>query len=1048
MRAAKAAKDLQEVCGYLGNALEEAVPEFNGESAEYLSHNLLPVMKLICAEICTVRPENPAAHIAVWLLERCFAPDSLKNEAYAWVSRGDHIINPSVHLRKPVGEPPKNRGPRKQNFADEVEDSSTPTGKNPQEDDRKSDNFKIDRESSRSPPSRNGSDGSPKSESRASKKMVHIWKSNDGGETDREDEMSKDEKDEEDSCLEMGASFFAGRNRSKRGSVVKTNIADRRRRFTQVLYNMEVPAPPEEEILDLLRPVKVLQGLSEAELKDVAGKVKCRIYQADENIITYNTQNDDLHVIVNGIGAVYVPHQVGAMRRGDVFGNQSLMPTNSPSTQQISAFSAPVTTLSLSSVDFEHLHVKNHFIERCTQQRIARNFANFEENTSAARMSQRLSVARAAAKDGNFKLVAGYTQSPEDRQMIKNAVKCNKVLGDVLSLLESQYDMIADYMRLIEVAKDEAVIKKGERGDALYIVHEGFLDCTIDADLEGEFRIRTGDAFGELGLLYDAPRSATIVAACDCRLWVLHRYEFQIVMSMTYCAKAAEYSDMLSKVPYLSSLIDPTDMDMVAGVVEELCLLETEELCVEGEDEGCMFIVFEGTCDVVKDGEVVRSLKKGDWVGEEQLKGSIPAIETVKVASQAAVVLALDKQTLKMAIDAIKEVAAKGGKRRSRAFSTRGSIDAQEMNKYTDHMAKKKVTNSLLQKRVRRALAKYKHLHGEDHKEEFDLKKQVLVGGLGEGSFGCVYLVKDPNNGKPAAVKAISKEQIIRENMGTMIQNERKIMMLLDSEFVVRLYSAYQDLHNIYLVLEPVVGGELFEIYDKHNLYGQLTISRFHTGCITLGLEHMHKMRVIYRDLKLENCLLDQRGYLKLTDMGIAKVVIGKSYTVCGTADYFAPETLKQLGHNRAVDWWALGVLVFIMCSGRSPFDAPQVQQIYKNIIKGFSKVRFPENFPSDLIDVIKSLCRTKPEERVTMQKGGVENLKEMPFFSKFDWAALAERKMEPPWVPEFCDLEASAKVKLSRQLDLESDELDTWDGYMHVVKSESGEPASENASK
>merc|ERR1719235_3167971 len=131
----------------------------------------------------------------------------------------------------------------------------------------------------------------------------------------------------------------------------------------------------------------------------------------------------------------------------------------------------------------------------------------------------------------------------------------------------------------------------------------------------------------------------------------------------------------------------------------------------------------------------------------------------------------------------------------------------------------------------------------------------------------------------------------------------------------------------------------------------------------------MHQQRVIYRDLKLENCLLDDKGYCKLTDMGIAKMVIGKTYTVCGTADYFAPETLKQSGHNRAVDWWACGILLFIMGSGTSPFDAPDVTQIYKNIIKGFSKVAFPYYFPSDLTDTIKSLCRKNPEERVTMQK-------------------------------------------------------------------------------
>jgi serine/threonine protein kinase len=189
----------------------------------------------------------------------------------------------------------------------------------------------------------------------------------------------------------------------------------------------------------------------------------------------------------------------------------------------------------------------------------------------------------------------------------------------------------------------------------------------------------------------------------------------------------------------------------------------------------------------------------------------------------------------------------------------------------------------------------------------------------------------------------------------------------------------------------------------------------------------MHSKRVIYRDLKLENCLVDNQGYVKLTDMGIAKMVVGKTYTVCGTADYFAPETLKQTGHNRAADWWACGVLLFIMCAGRSPFDAPEVTQIYKNIIKGMSKVKFPETFPSDLTDVIKSLCRKAPEERVTMQKGGVENLKQMPFFTKFDWDALEERQLAPPWIPGAPD-EANIKAKtLSRPMDIDKGTLKAW---------------------
>merc|ERR1719199_2447576 len=254
-------------------------------------------------------------------------------------------------------------------------------------------------------------------------------------------------------------------------------------------------------------------------------------------------------------------------------------------------------------------------------------------------------------------------------------------------------------------------------------------------------------------------------------------------------------------------------------------------------------------------------------------------------------------------------------------------------------------------------------------------------------------------------------------------------MMLLDSDFVVRLYRAYHDREFVYLLLEPMMGGELFDVYNDRDLFCNLEASKFYIACVIMALEHLHEKRVIYRDLKLENCLLDCSGYVKLTDMGIAKVVVGKTYTVCGTADYLAPETLRQLGHNRAVDWWACGVLLFIMCSGRSPFDAPEVQQIYKNIIKGFSKVRFPSKFPSDITDVIKSLCRSKPEERVTMQKGGVENLKDMSFFSKFDWDGLINQQIEPPYKPKTRDLESMPRMKLSDDVKMCLGSMSTWDG-------------------
>jgi len=358
---------------------------------------------------------------------------------------------------------------------------------------------------------------------------------------------------------------------------------------------------------------------------------------------------------------------------------------------------------------------------------------------------------------------------------------------------------------------------------------------------------------------------------------------------------------------------------------------------------------------------------------------------------------------------------------------------------FIDHADKQKAADDYLHRRLsrnvrQRCKEQLSSPKGASSAVTEPLANFEQMGLLGEGSFGTVYLLRDKNTESMFALKGLCKKHITSENMENTVKNERSTMILFDSDFIVRLYKTYQDSKYIYLMLEAALGGELFDVYTNHDLFGKIEVARFYICCITMGLAHMHLNRVIYRDLKLENCLLDCKGYCKLTDMGIAKVVIGKTYTVCGTADYFAPETLRQVGHNRAVDWWALGVLLFIMLAGRSPFDAPEVSQIYKNIIKGFSKVKIPHSFPSDVIDVIKSLCRKKPEERVTMQKGGVDNFKEMPFFNAISWDNVTDLKQEPPFMPPKFDTARIAGKKAENPFQVDVHNVQEWDGGIGSV--------------
>ncbi|CAE7574312.1 Prkg1, partial [Symbiodinium pilosum] len=541
------------------------------------------------------------------------------------------------------------------------------------------------------------------------------------------------------------------------------------------------------------------------------------------------------------------------------------------------------------------------------------------------------------------KRVLAYQKTAEDRQMISKGLKDNKILSEVVGLTQQQCNQVVDGTHLIEVPQGTHVFKKGDLGTALFIVQEGLLKVDL---VTFEVVLRIGDTFGELALLYDEPRTATIEATRDCRLWVLPRTMFKDMLQSTAVLKAKEHSMMLHQVPVIREQVDLALLSVLAGALEETVLDKDEFLCVRGEDEGMLFLIVSGFCTVTdhdEDDEGKTGLLKGDWVGEKQLADMVPATRTVVVKSEKATVLALDNYHFDLVRQAsqdhtvLQQVRALNG-------------SAQEVSNWL-----KKRRASTTQRRPSTISERGVPLR--------QIKDFDTVGALGEGNFGLVLLLRDKETREEYALKGLNKQHLEQEKQEAMVKNERNVLAVLDSPFIIHMHGCFHDSHFVYFLLEVALGGELFDIYNDYNLWGKADKAQFYIACVALGLSHIHSKHIVWRDLKLENCLVNSQGYAKLTDMGIAKMVTGKTYTVCGTADYFAPETLKQVGHNRAADWWALGVMLFIMMAGHSPFDAPEVTQIYKNIIKGLSKVQFPAAFPPEAEECVRSLCRKKPEE-------------------------------------------------------------------------------------
>lgn len=161
----------------------------------------------------------------------------------------------------------------------------------------------------------------------------------------------------------------------------------------------------------------------------------------------------------------------------------------------------------------------------------------------------------------------------------------------------------------------------------------------------------------------------------------------------------------------------------------------------------------------------------------------------------------------------------------------------------------------------------------------------------------------------------LHKKKIIELKQIVHIKNEKNILAGVQHPFIVNLVEAFQDRLNLYLVFEFVQGGEIFRLLRKENIFPN-DVALFYIAEITLALQYLHQRQIAYRDLKPENLLIGSDGHLKITDFGFAKKIVDRSYTLCGTPEYLAPEIIMGQGHNLGVDWWALGILLYEMLSG------------------------------------------------------------------------------------------------------------------------------------
>ncbi|XP_073979021.1 serine/threonine-protein kinase Sgk2-like isoform X1 [Rhodnius prolixus] len=269
---------------------------------------------------------------------------------------------------------------------------------------------------------------------------------------------------------------------------------------------------------------------------------------------------------------------------------------------------------------------------------------------------------------------------------------------------------------------------------------------------------------------------------------------------------------------------------------------------------------------------------------------------------------------------------------------------------------------------------------------------------IGKGSFGKVFLAMHFKDKKYYAVKVLSKKLIMKRNEVRHIMSERNVLLKnLEHPFLVGLKFSFQTFDNLYFVLDYINGGDLYYHLQRETRFSEAR-ARFYAAEITCAVGHLHSLGVIYRDLKPENILVDSDGHIMLTDFGLSKES-DRTDTLCGTPQYLAPEVIRKEAYDRTVDWWCLGVLLYEMMYGLTPFYASNTAEMYNRILhKG---VRMRPGVSYQARSIMTQLLEKDSKRRLGSGEGDADDIKNHPFFDNIDWEKVKRKDLEVAFKPD-----------------------------------------------
>jgi len=544
---------------------------------------------------------------------------------------------------------------------------------------------------------------------------------------------------------------------------------------------------------------------------------------------------------------------------------------------------------------------------------------------------------------------------------------------------EQQKATLVEHMTFMKVNKYQLLTKQGDDGNEFFVIEEGLFAVFINDKKVA--MLKRGNCFGELALVYNIPRNATVKAVQSGKVWFLHRSTFRKILTEQNRSASTQNIKVLSKTPILDVLLN-SEIQLLDRALVNRNFEKGHVVFHQGDEGDKFYIIIAGELVGVEEFQDKRRefrMQTGDFFGERALLKNKPRTATITCTTTVSVV-ELSREDFTVILGPLEDIMAKHME----------GYERQIISPQTNNLPEDKSTI-------------YPDLK--------DLKK-ISNGVLGRGAFGVVTFVIDEGNQTGYALKAISKIKVVRSKQITQMLNEKKVMERLNSPFIVSLRTTYKDDRRIYFLLDACLGGDLFSIQRNVGSFDEAT-SRFYAASVIEGLVHIHKHKIAYRDLKPENLVIDRKGYLRITDFGLSKFLDGITFTFCGTPDYVAPEVVTGKGHGFAVDWWSFGVLIFELIASHAPFYDHDMHEVFKNIIQ--CNLRFPKVFSPECKDLICRLLQIRPTNRLGVIKGGPKTVRLQPWFKDFDWELLRSMEMEAPMCPNlrsFDDLSCFAAVR------------------------------------